>query len=256
MDIRAVLLDIDGTLFIGQDPIPGAAETVRFLMDNSIPYRFVSNGTRRARRSICQKLRRLKIPVSEEQIITPAIAAVRYLKEQGFDCCTLLATEDLREDFISGGIDLNENAPVLVIGDAADQFSYQAMNSAFRQIMNGSLLISLEKDTHWRDGDGLSLGAGAFVAGLEYATGITSHLIGKPSPDFFRMALASMGAEPGMSVMIGDDITSDALGAMGAGLIGVLVMTGKYQPERMTEVVKMPDLVIPSIASVPDLFKR
>ena len=121
--------------------------------------------------------------------------------------------------------------------------------------MNGSLLVTLEKDRYWRDSDGLSLGAGAFVAGLEYATGISAHLMGKPSPDFFRMALQGMDAEPGSTVMIGDDVDSDVGGAISSGLIGVLVMTGKYTPETLDASEKKPDLVISSVASVPDLFR-
>jgi HAD superfamily hydrolase (TIGR01458 family) len=254
MDIRSVLLDIDGTLFTGQDPISGAAATIRFLQDHTIPYRFISNGTRKARRSVCQKLRRLHVPVTEEQVITPAIAAVRYLKEQGQETCTLLATDELCEDFISGGISLTDNAPFIVIGDAADRFTYHSLNRAFRQIMDGSLLITLEKDRYWKDSDGFSLGAGAFVTGLEYATGVSSHLLGKPSPDFFRMALQSMNAEPETTIMIGDDLISDVLGAITAGLSGVLVMTGKYRDETLITSVKKPDFVIPSVASVPELF--
>ncbi|MFH0967518.1 MAG: TIGR01458 family HAD-type hydrolase [Methanobacteriota archaeon] len=254
MKIHAVLLDIDGTLFAGQEPIAGAASTVRFLQDHNIPYRFLSNGTRRARRTVCQKLRRLNVPISEEQIFTPAIAAVRYLKERGFVTCTLLATKDLREDFISGGISLREDAPVIVIGDAVDHFTYLTMNSAFRQIMKGALLIALEKDQYWREEDGLSLGAGAFVAGLEFASGVASVIMGKPSPDFFRMALQSMDAEPETTLMVGDDICTDIGGAMSSGLIGALVMTGKFRPETLKVAIIRPDIVIPSIATIPDLL--
>ncbi|PKL60127.1 MAG: TIGR01458 family HAD-type hydrolase [Methanomicrobiales archaeon HGW-Methanomicrobiales-4] len=255
MNIRAVLLDIDGTLFTGQEPIFGAANTIRFFQDNNIPYRFLSNGTRKAREAVCKKLRHLNVPIFEEQIFTPAIAAVRYLKEQGFEACTLLATDDLREDFISGDISLRDDAPVIVIGDAADHFTYLTMNSAFRQIMNGARLIALEKDQYWRDTDGLSLGAGAFIAGLEYASGVSPVLMGKPSPDFFRMALQSIGAKPASTLMVGDDIMTDTLGAMSSGLIGALVMTGKYSQETLKAAIKRPDIIIPSIASVPDLFR-
>lgn len=255
MNIRAVLLDIDGTLFTGQDPINGAADTIRFLLDQSIPFRFISNGTRRSRGDVCQKLRRLDVAISLEQIITPAIAAVRYMKEKGFEACTLLTTDDLHEDFISGGISIRSDAPVIVIGDAADRFTYVTMNSAFRQIMKGALVIALEKDQYWKDSDGLSLGAGAFIAGLEFATGASSVLMGKPSPDFFRMTLQSIDAEPETTLMIGDDINTDVCGAMSSGLLGALVMTGKFSEETLRAARNRPDLVIPSIASVPELFK-
>jgi HAD superfamily hydrolase (TIGR01458 family) len=235
------------------DPIPGAADTLRYLGDMGIGYRFISNGTRRGRKSVREKLSLLDIPVSEDQIITPASAAVAYLKEQGFPACTLLATRDLREDFIRGGISLTDNAPVLVIGDAGDNFTYDSVNRAFRRIMDGAMLIALEKDRYWKDGSALSLGAGAFVAGIEYASGVQAVMMGKPSSSFFIMALHSLGTRPEETLMIGDDISSDIGGARSSGIAGVLVMTGKYSREIHEGSAITPEWTIPSIASLPDL---
>ena len=256
MDIRAVLLDIDGTLFTGMDPLPGTADTLLFLEKKGIRYRFLSNGTRRGRRSVLEKLRRLDIPVSEDQIITPAVAAVAYLKEHGYSCCTVLATDDLRQDFIDGGMMICDNAPVIVIGDAWDGFTYDSVNMAFRTVMNGARLIALEKDRYWKDADALSLGAGAFIAGSEYASGVQAGLMGKPSPDFFRMALHSLGVLPGESLMVGDDISSDIGGAQIMGIGGVLVMTGKCSQDVLDNSRIRPAFIISSVASLPGLIDQ
>lgn len=251
MDIRAVLLDIDGTLFTGTEPVPGAAETLLYLEKRRIRYRFISNGTRRSRKSVLARLGRLGIPVSEDQIITPASAAVAYLKEHGHTSCSLLATDDLKTDFITGGIAISDDASVIVIGDAGDAFTYASVNQAFRSAMNGALLIALEKDRYWKDGDALSLGAGAFVAGIEFAAGSKALLMGKPSPSFFTMALNSLGVRPGETLMVGDDIRSDIGGAQASGIAGVLVMTGKYSKEDTGRSQIRPEWTIPSIASLP-----
>jgi HAD superfamily hydrolase (TIGR01458 family) len=256
MTIRAVLLDIDGTLFIGPEPIPGAAETLLWLQQRDIGYRFVSNGTRKARKSVREKLGRLNILVTDDQILTPAIAAVEYLKEHGFSSCSLLATTDLAADFVQNGIGIADEAPAIVIGDAFDRFTYASVNRAFRAVMNGALLIALERDQYWKDVDGLSLGAGAFVAGIEYATGTEAVVMGKPSPAFFVMALRSLGLGPKEVMMVGDDTRSDIGGAWRAGIAGIQVMTGKYNRESLDESGIQPDLVIPSIAELPGSIDR
>ena len=256
MMIQAVLLDIDGTLFTDMEPLPGASATILFLQDQKIPYRFISNGTRRSKKSVLKKLQLLNLVVREDQIITPAGAAIHYLLEKGISECTLLASDDLRNDFITAGITLPDKSGVVVIGDAGENFTYFSMNQAFRQISGGSDLIALEKDRYWMDSDGLSLGAGAFVKALEYASGKFAILMGKPSPDFFREALLSMNAEPGTTIMVGDDINSDIGGAMNYGLKGVLVKTGKFTPEVLEKSEVFPTWIIPSVKDLPDLILR
>ena len=254
MPVHAVLFDIDGTLFTGMDPIAGASDAIRFLQQEKIPYRFISNGTRRSRKTILEKLKRLNLPVQETQIITPAGAAIQYLNNRHHESCTLLVSDDLKEDFINAGICLIPDAEVVIVGDAGDRFTYHSVNLAFRQIVAGAELIALEKDRYWMEADGLSLGAGAFVAGLEYASGRSALLMGKPSPDFFREALASMGAEPETTLMIGDDINTDVGGAMACGLQGVLVRTGKYNAQDLEKSHVRPTRIVQSVASIPELI--
>lgn len=250
MNIRAVLFDIDGTLFIGMEPIPGAAQAIRSLQEHGIVYRFVSNGTRRGLGSVRDKLGKLGIPVSPNEILTPATAAIAYLKEHGHTSCSLLVTDDLIKDFAQSGIAIRDDGPVVIIGDAADKFTYSAINQAFRNVLNGSLLLALEKDRYWKDGDALSLGAGAFVAGLEFAAGVQAVLMGKPSPSFFAMALQSLGVAPEETLMVGDDIMSDVLGAQNSGIRGILVRTGKYNSEALERSQVIPFQVLDSVADL------
>jgi len=256
MVVHAVLLDIDGTLFTGMDPLPGSVEAIEFLQQQEIPYRFISNGTRRSRRSVLKKLERLNLPVQEDQIFTPAGAAIQYLQNRGIFSCTLLATDDLKEDFINAGISLVHDAQVVIVADAGDAFTYQVVNQAFRLLIDGADLIALEKDRYWMDHDGLSLGAGAFVTGLEYASGKPSLLMGKPSPDFFRGALSSMDAKPETTLMVGDDIITDIAGSIGCGLKGALVQTGKFSSEVLDRSQVKPTYVLQSIMSLPELIHK
>ncbi len=256
MAVHAVLLDIDGTLFTGMDPLPGATKTIEFLQQNKISYRFISNGTRRSKKSVIEKLERLNLPVRDDEVFTPAGAAIQYLQTHGISSCTLLATDDLKDDFLNAGISLVHDGQVVIIADAGDAFTYQSINQAFRLVIGGAELIALEKDRYWKDSDGLSLGAGAFVASLEFASGKASVLMGKPSPEFFRGALSSMRADPKTTLMVGDDIVTDIGGSMACGLQGVLVQTGKFSAEVVEKSQVKPTHIIRSIMVLPELIQK
>lgn len=255
MLIRAILFDIDGTLMTGNEPIQGADKAIRFLLENKIPYRFISNGTRKSRKNVLKKLEHLGIKIQIDEICTPALAAIQYLTQKKITTCNLLITDDLRDDFSNAGIIHDPKASTVIVGDAADRFTYGSMNSAFRSLFTGGELIALEKDRYWKDIDGLSLSAGPFVSALEYASGRKAIIMGKPSGDFFRYAMSGFDAEPSDIAMIGDDIISDVKGAQEAGLIGGITFTGKFKQEDMKNCTVTPDFTLNSIASLPQLFR-
>ena len=140
----------------------------------------------------------------------------------------------------------------IVIGDAGDVFTYDRLNKALRLILDGAEILALEQDRYWMGADGLVLSTGPFVAALEYATGKNSVLMGKPSPDFFELALRDVNAQPDEAAMIGDDILTDIGGAQTLGMRGILVKTGKYRADLARGSVVTPDLVLDSIAKLAD----
>lgn len=253
--ISALLIDIDGVLYTGTTPVPGAIETVEALHSQGIPHRYISNSTRRSRKSIAIRLQGMGFPVLQEEILTPAIAAARFLADEKITRTVFVTTQDVLKDFSAAGfVSVPERADAVVVGDAGTAFTYDLLNAAFRSVMQGARILALEKDRYWMDTDGLALAAGPFVAALEFATGKEALVIGKPSPSFFRLALAELGAEAHMTAMIGDDIETDIGGAMRCGLQGVLVRTGKYREETLLRSGVHPTYIIDSLHSALDLF--
>ena len=151
---------------------------------------------------------------------------------------------------------MDGEAPYVVVGDAGDRWTYGSMNRAFRLLVGGARLLALERDRYWRDADGLALSAGPFVAGLEYAAGVTAEVVGKPSPAFFRLALADLGVPADRAVMVGDDVATDIGGARAAGLAAFLVRTGKFRAEALAAAPVAPDRVLDSIADLRALLER
>lgn len=249
--IEGFLIDLDGVLYTGETPVRGADRAIRFLEENGFSYRFVSNTTRKCRRTIAERLSRMGLDIPESDIFTPPIAAVAYMKNTGRYRFHLIVTGDVDRDFPQDNRnDPAKGADFIIMGDAGDEFTYANMNVAFRDLMNGAELVALERDRYWMAPDGLSLSAGPFVTALEFATGKKAILMGKPSRAFFDLALNDMGLSPAQAVMIGDDIQTDVGGAQAAGMRGVLVRTGKYRENIVKNSVIRPDLTIDSIAEI------
>ncbi|KAH7935886.1 hypothetical protein HPB52_014627 [Rhipicephalus sanguineus] len=143
--------------------------------------------------------------------------------------------------------DLNEPNCV-VVGDAANNFSYENMNRAFHVLVDNddSVLITLGKGKYYKEHDKLTMDVGPFTAALE-ATDRQAIVIGKPGEEFFRMALEDMKLRPEDVVMIGDDIVCDVGGAQSAGMRGVLVRTGKFRPENENHANIRPDAIVKNL---------
>jgi len=253
---NAYLFDLDGTLYVGSDAIPGAADALDRLRRRGVPFRFVTNTTSRPRAELADLLRRLGIAASPEEIHTPIVAAGALLARRG--CGTVApfspagSLGDLGAITLAGGVSGSAAASrpdAVLIGDLGDRWSYALMQEAFEYLLDGAALVALSRDRYFRREGGLVLDAGPFVAGLEYAVGREAELVGKPSAAFFQGAAADLRGPDGV-VMVGDDLWSDIRGAQEAGLAGWLVRTGKYRADALRESGITPDRILSSVAEV------
>ena len=251
--VRVVLIDLDGVLYVEDEPVPGAHEAVERLRDGGRVLRFVTNTTSRSRPATLEKLRRLGFVLEDEELMTPAALAVRHCLDAGRRRVSLLMNEAVKDDFSSLQEDDDEPEAVIV-GDLGEDFAYPVLNRAFRHVMAGAELIALQRNRFWQRADGLSLDVGPFVAALEYATSREAYVVGKPAPAFFGEVLRDAGFSADGAAMVGDDIETDIGGALGAGLAGVLVRTGKYRAEAVAASGIEPTATVDSIADVPELL--
>jgi HAD superfamily hydrolase (TIGR01458 family) len=253
----AILLDIDGVLYVGDEPISGAVAALAQLRELDVGLRLVTNTTSRSRRQIVEHLRELGFEIDTHEVLTPAALAVRHCRERGHRAVRLLVGEALREDLADlpdeghgGSVD------AVVLGDLGDGFTANVLNDAFRLLMDGAELVALQHNRYWRRADGLVLDVGAYAAALEYAAHSEAFVVGKPARSFFAAALADLQAEPQAAVMVGDDVEADVGGAIAAGLRGVLVRTGKYREETLQASDVTPSEIVDSIANLPDLIRE
>jgi HAD superfamily hydrolase (TIGR01458 family) len=251
--VEALLLDLSGVIYVQDEAVPGAAETLGELRERGIPLRLVTNTTMRPRSSILERLDRLGIEADSSELITPATLAARRCSEAGYDSVALVVLDELREDLeeIPEG---DGSVDAVILGDLGDSWDYEVLNGAFRQLMDGADLIALQRNRYWETEQGLSLDAGPFVAALEFATGRDADVLGKPSSSFFELALSDLDTSADRAAMVGDDVEADVGGAMDAGLAGILVRTGKYREDQVRESGIEPTATVDSIADLPGLL--
>lgn len=248
--IRGVLLDLAGVVYEGDHALPGAVEAVHRLHEAGLPIRFVTNTTTKTKKALLARLTGLGLEISDEELFTPGQAARAWLAKH--DASPLLLVHpNLEEEFAGapGG-----PARAVVVGDAGHAFSFETLNRAFRELIDGAAFLALAKNRTFMDDDGkLSLDAGAFVTALEYSSGMEAIVLGKPSPDFFDAALASMGCAREDAVMVGDDAESDIAGALKAGLAqAILVRTGKYREGDERRFDPPPTVVVEDLPAAAD----
>lgn len=253
--VRAVLLDLDGVLYVEREPIAGAREAVAALRRGGLGVRFVTNTTSRSRARTLAHLAELGFDVGEDELVTPAALALRHCRERGHRTAALVMNDEVKRDF-AGLTEVERGADAVIVGDLGERFAYDVLNRAFRLVLDGAELIALQKNRFWRTPDGLSLDVGPFVAALEYATSREALVVGKPAAAFFALPLAELGVEPAAAAMVGDDVESDVGGALAAGLQAVLVRTGKYREDVARASGIRPTAVVDSIADVPALLER
>jgi HAD superfamily hydrolase (TIGR01458 family) len=253
-DPIGVLLDVDGVLYVGDEPIAGAHEALGELRELSAGVRLMTNTTSRSRRAVREHLQELGFEVSLEEVLTPAAMAERHCRERGFQAVTVLVSDGLREDLDELDSALpGAHTDAVILGDLGDGFTPEVLNGVFRAMMDGAELVALQHNRYWRRADGLALDVGAYAAALEYASGHEAVTVGKPAQAFFQAAMDDMGLRRG--IMVGDDLEADVGGAMAAGLPGVLVRTGKYRQDALKARVT-PTAIVDSIVDVPALLPR
>ena len=203
-----------------------------------------------------RSLQGLGFDVDIRDVLTPAALAVRHCRERGHRAVKLLVAEALRED-LAELTEASNGEPVdaVVLGDLGDGFTAEALNDAFRLLMDGAELVALQHNRYWRSAEGIVLDVGAYAAALEYASSRDAVVVGKPAPAFFAAALADLGAGAEFAVMVGDDVEADVGGAIAAGLRGILVRTGKYRNDALVASAVTPTAIVDSIRDVPGLLR-
>jgi HAD superfamily hydrolase (TIGR01458 family) len=252
--IETVLLDLDGTLYVGSQVVPGAPAAVRQLRDRGLAVRFITNTDSVAPAALADRLARFGFPASEDELVTPVAVAARLLGSDPEARVLAVAAEGVRRLLAGRLAGPGERPTHVLVADPSYGATYDDLDAAFRALRAGAELVATQVNRIAVRDDGEHLDTGGWVRLLEYATGRTARVLGKPSPELFTAPLDALGRGPRTAVVVGDDLVADIGGGHAVGAATVLVRSGKGdrpQPDAEAE----PDAVIDSVADLPGLLK-
>ncbi|MGI9419248.1 MAG: TIGR01458 family HAD-type hydrolase [Geminicoccaceae bacterium] len=253
MDVRGLLLDLEGVLYEDNTPIPGVADAMGALVASGFKVRYLTNTTTRPRQAIVDRLIGMGFDLKAEHVFTPGIAAGQLLRRKNLTRIHLAAAPELAEDLPDVEV-VDDEPQAIILGDLFRAFDWDRLNVLFRMMRQGAVLVALHKNRYCRRDGEIALDLGPFVAALDYAAGTQASIVGKPSSLFFDLALADLGLDVQSVAMVGDDIEADIGGARRAGMTTIQVKTGKFTPKDREHPSIRPDHLIQSAADLSGLL--
>jgi HAD superfamily hydrolase (TIGR01458 family) len=252
--IETVMLDLDGTLYVGSRVVPGAPEAVRWLRDQGLTVRFTTNTDSVTPGALADRLARRGFPASEDELVTPVAVAAQQLAAAPSARVLAVAADPVRRLLAANLAGPGEPATHVLVADPSYGATYDDLDAAFRAVRDGGELLATQVNRVAIRDDGEHLDTGGWVRLLEFATGRTARVLGKPSPEFFTAPLEALGRSPATALVVGDDLEADIGGGRAGGAATVLVSSGKG--DRRPSGGADPDEVIDSVADLPGLLQR
>jgi len=270
-DVKGLIIDMDGVLWHGNNPIDGLADFFATLRNVEIPFVLATNNASLTQQQYVEKLARFDVEVSPGELLTSSMATAKYLDER--------LVKDKRRVFVIGedglkqplqqyGFELTDlyqvdQADKGIVGQGADivvsgldrKLTWDKLATATLNIKAGAQFFATNADTTLPTELGEVMGNGGTLAALEAATGIKPTSIGKPEPILYQQALGVLGSTAEQTVAIGDRLDTDILGAVNANMRSILVLTGVSQREDVERSDYKPTLILDDITEVATLLK-
>ena len=236
--VRAVLFDMDGVLYRGMEALPGVNEMLAFLTEQQVSYACITNNASRTREQVSTGLRQMGIAVPAERIITSATATSIWLRARTPRGTTVFAIgmDGLRNVLFADGYFVEQaQEPQYVVVGADFEITYAKLKTACLAIRAGATFIGTNPDTTFPSEEGIIPGVGAFILALEAAVGKKAMIIGKPERALFDAALQMLGVPAEQTLVAGDRLDTDILGANRAGIPAAMVLTGVSTRSELDE---------------------
>jgi 4-nitrophenyl phosphatase len=258
MEYAGAVLDLDGTVYRGEELLSGVAETIETFRAAGIRPLFFSNNPTKSRTAYVERLRGLGIEAGRDEVLSAGTVTTRFLAaEHGDDSAFLIGDDGLEAQFDDAGIDLTADATdadVLVVSWARD-FSYGDMLAGYRALDAGATFYGTDPDLVIPTADGMVPGSGAIINAVGGTMGrAPEKVLGKPSDEARRAALDALGVAPERCFVVGDRLNTDIELGERAGMTTVLVRTGVTTDADVAESDVSPDYVVDSLADVPGVL--
>jgi NagD protein len=248
---KGFLIDMDGVIYGGDVMIPGANIFIERLMDEDIPFTFMTNNSQRTPLEVVRKLRKLGIEVTEEHVYTSAMATGKFIAGQMPNgSAYVLGEGGLLSSLHDHGLTLVETEPDFVVLGEGRNFTLEMVQKAVDMILAGAKFITTNRDPSPKKKGWNNLGIAATTAMIEEATGTKAFVIGKPGPVMMRSARKFIGLETADTIVIGDTMETDIRGGVQMGYKTILVLSGVAKREDLARHAFKPDMIVESIADI------
>jgi NagD protein len=250
--IKSIVSDMDGVIYRGQKLIDGAQEFVNRLIDQKIPFLFLTNNSEQTPIDLKYKLEKRGIKgLTEQNFITSAMATAMFLKRQKPGATVfVVGGGGLINELYNVGFSISESNPDYVVVGKTQNFSFEMMKTAVRLIDGGARFIGTNPDMVDPTEHGDEPACGAILAAISAASGKQPYIVGKPNSLMMTLATQKLGVHAEDTLMIGDRMDTDILGGMQAGMKTCLVLSGVTDKAQVNEYPYAPDYIYGSVADI------
>jgi NagD protein len=249
----AFIIDMDGVLYHGNRLLEGSAEFVEWLVREGKRFLFLTNSSERSPAELSQKLARLGIAVGHEHFYTSGLATAAFLASQRpGGSAYVIGEPGLINALYQAGYTMNDINPDYVVVGESRSYSLDSVEKAVRLVLKGARLIGTNPDLSGPDEQGIVPACGALVAPIELATGRKAYFVGKPNPLIMRHALKTLGATREVTAIIGDNMATDIVAGVEAGIETVLALSGVTRREDVGAFAYEPGLAIEGLFEIPN----
>ncbi len=254
----AILLDGDGVLWKSNDPIPGISPFFDFLVEQGIKWALLTNNNTRTAQNYLDKLNGFGIPAGPDSVFTSSTVTADYLlgKYGAGTKLHVIGMEGLTHTLADAGfqITIGEEQPqdgiAAVVAGMDRELNHEKVKIAMRLILEGADFVATNTDPSYPTPEGINPGTGMVIGALQFSSGVKPYIAGKPYPAIFQAALKKLNAEVEETLMVGDRLETDILGANKIGLDTAAVLTGVTSREEILAKDIKPDFIYQDIAAL------
>jgi 4-nitrophenyl phosphatase len=257
LPIKGLVIDLDGSVYVGDKPISGVPEALEELRSKGIKLLFLTNNATKTPQEYVEKLEGMGVKASIEEVLTSSVIAASYIKRvYGPSRIFVVGTKALEEVLRSHGHEIVAFDSDVVVAGLDFNFDYQKLARASREIRRGAKFVATNTDATIPLEDGVMPGAGSIVKAIEIASGVRPLVVGKPSRIAMREALMRLGLRPSEVLVVGDRPETDVKMGKRFGCITALVLTGVVKEAALKGLPETlrPHFVLKSLAEVPKLI--
>jgi len=250
--LQALIIDMDGVLWLGSQPTPGLAEFFAFLRRRGVRFVLATNNASRTEAQYAERLAAYGAPVAVDEILTSSSATADYLASiaPAGSRVYAIGMDGVRQALTRRGFVLGEEDALAVVVGIDWHVTYEQLKRASLLIRAGAKFIGTNPDATFPSPEGIIPGNGALLAAIETASGVKPIVVGKPEPILYQQALRRLNTPLDATAALGDRLETDILGGIRIGLKTILVMSGVTTPELLAASDTRPDWVFADIVDV------